>query len=155
MNKIILIVLVVIVLILGGALAFVLLKDNSATEQTSVQQEAVMQSAGPSHAPALYQPMAPAFVVNFENPKQAKFMQITVEVMARDQAVLDKVTNHDPKLRNNLILLFGSVSFDEVNSRAGKEALRQKALEEINRVLEEETGSGGVEEVLFTKLVMQ
>ncbi len=37
----------------------------------------------------------------------------------------------------------------------GKDILRQQALDEVQRVLEEETGEPGVEQVLFTNFVMQ
>ena len=42
-----------------------------------------------------------------------------------------------------------------MRSAEGREKLQADALAEINRVLEEETGSGGVEALFFTSLVTQ
>ena len=105
--------------------------------------------------PAVYLPIDPAFVVNFASQGKARFLQVTVEVMTRDPAVPDQVKLHMPVIRNNLMLLFSSQTYDTVSTLEGKEALREQALEVIQQILEEETGEPGVEAVYFTSFVMQ
>ncbi|NOX91794.1 MAG: hypothetical protein GXP18_04895 [Gammaproteobacteria bacterium] len=105
--------------------------------------------------PAIYLPIDPAFVVNFASQGKARFLQVTVEVMTRDPLMPDQIKLHMPVIRNNLMLLFSSQSYDGVSTLEGKEALREEALEVVQQILEEETGDPGVEAVYFTSFVMQ
>lgn len=104
---------------------------------------------------AVYLPIDPAFVVNFASQGKARFLQVTVEVMTRSPEVPDSVKLHMPVIRNNLMLLLSSQSYDSVSTLEGKEALREEALEVIQLILEEETGDPGIEAVYFTSFVMQ
>jgi len=105
--------------------------------------------------PAIYLPIDPAFVVNFASQGKARFLQVTVEVMTRDPLMPDHIKLHMPVIRNNLMLLFSSQSYDGVSTLEGKESLREEALEVVQQILEEETGDPGVEAVYFTSFVMQ
>ncbi|MCF6211260.1 MAG: flagellar basal body-associated FliL family protein [Gammaproteobacteria bacterium] len=108
-----------------------------------------------ANLPAVYIPIDPAFVVNFASQGRARFLQITVEVMARDPKVPEYIEQHLPVIRNNLMLLFSSQTYDSVNTLEGKEALREEALSVIQEILQEETGDAGVDAVYFTSFVMQ
>jgi flagellar basal body-associated protein FliL len=48
-----------------------------------------------------------------------------------------------------------SQSFDELQTIEGKQALKLAAVETVNNILTQETGLGGIEDVLFTNFVMQ
>ena len=106
-------------------------------------------------APANYVSLDPPFVVNFEGNSAARFLQINVEVMSRKPEYAEHIKKHMPVIRNNLVMLFGSQTYDKVNTLKGKEDLRQKALTEVQKILEEETGDSGVEALYFTSFVMQ
>jgi len=106
-------------------------------------------------APANYVSLDPPFVVNFEGNSAARFLQINVEVMSRKVEYAEHIKKHMPVIRNNLVLLFGSQTYDKVSTLKGKEELRQKALTEVQKILEEETGDAGVEALYFTSFVMQ
>jgi len=75
--------------------------------------------------------------------------------MSRHKEVEEQVKNHMPVIRNNLVLLFSSQTYDSVSTLEGKEALREEALTVIQKILEEETGDPGIEAVYFTSFVMQ
>lgn len=105
--------------------------------------------------PATYIKVDPAFVVNFIGTDKARFLQITLEIMTRQPEMTAVVESHMPIIRNNLVLLFSSQSYDDLSTLEGKEALREAALESIQDILEEETGDPVVEAVYFTSLVMQ
>ena len=106
--------------------------------------------------PALFASLHPPLVVNFKDAyDDTHFMQITLEVMARDQGIIDEVKNHAAVIRNSLILMYGSVDYEFVTTRAGKEKMLADALEEIQAIVERETGETGVEAVLFTALIIQ
>lgn len=106
--------------------------------------------------PALYVAFEPPFVVNFEARGVMRFLQITAQVMTRDQATADLIKLHDPKLRNDLLMLLGSQSYDTISTLEGKERLRNEALQTIAKVVDEEGGDGkAVEQLYFTSFVMQ
>jgi len=105
--------------------------------------------------PAIYLPIDPAFVVNFASQGKARFLQVTVEVMTRDPVMPDQIKLHMPVIRNNLMLLLSSQSYDGVSTLEGKETLREEALEVVQQILEEETDDPGIEAVYFTSFVMQ
>lgn len=113
------------------------------------------EDKGDKPAPANYVSLDPPFVVNFEGNSAARFLQINVEVMSRQLEYAEHIKKHMPVIRNNLVLLFGSQTYDQVSTLKGKEELRQKALTEVQKILEEETGDTGVEALYFTSFVMQ
>ena len=69
--------------------------------------------------------------------------------------MIDQVKEHGPAIRNGLVMLFSSQDPVTLNTRDGKEALRKQSLDEINKVLKEQSGLTGVENVYFTSFVMQ
>jgi flagellar FliL protein len=106
--------------------------------------------------PAVYYAFDPPIVVNFEQDGTVRFLQVTVEVMARDPATITAVQQNAPLIRNNLMLMMSSLDYAQVMSRDGKESLRAKALEEARAILERETGGKAVlEDLLFTSFVVQ
>ena len=115
----------------------------------------VAEEAKKSKAPLLYQPVEPPFVVSFSTDADVRFMQIKLQVADRDPAVIERVKNNLPAIRNSLILLFSSQKPAELMTRKGKEKLRQAALAEVRKVLEEQTGDGTLENLYFTSFVMQ
>jgi flagellar protein FliL len=105
--------------------------------------------------PDVYLPLDPAFVVNFEDQGVVRFLQITVEVGAHDPLVLDAVKQSMPIIRNNLVMLFSDLNLASITSRQGKEKLRADALHEVQKVLQEQTGNPGIDNIYFTSFVMQ
>ena len=109
-----------------------------------------------AHAlPAVYLALDPAFVVNFEDQGVVRFLQITAEVGTHDPLVLDAVKLHMPIIRNNLVMLFSNLNLSNITTREGKEKLRADALVEVQKVLREQTGEPGIENIYFTSFVMQ
>lgn len=110
---------------------------------------------GGPKAPPIYHAMEPPFVVNFTAAADVRFMQVSLQVASRDQAVIDRVKEHTPAIRNGLVMLFTGQDPVALNTREGKEKLLKDCLDEVNRVLKEQTGSAGIDNVYFTSFVMQ
>jgi len=106
-------------------------------------------------AAALYVPMTPSFVVNIGDNDASHFLQIEMQVRAKNAAAVDALKLHDPQIRNAILMLLGAQVLAEVTSREGKEELQKKVLAEIQRILKSETGKKGVDAVYFTSFVMQ
>jgi flagellar FliL protein len=103
---------------------------------------------------AVYYAIDPPLVVNFEDGSVVRFLQITMEVMARDQKAIDGVQKNIPLIRNNLLLLMSNRNYQSLMSREGKEKLRQEALAEV-RAVQKKEGSPDVDDLLFTSFVVQ
>lgn len=112
-------------------------------------------SAEAAKGPPQYLALEPPLVVSFEDRSAIRFLQVTVEVMARDEEAIEAVTTHTPVIRNNLLMLMGGKTVSELTSREGKEALRQEALAEVQRILASTTGEPGIEDLYFTSFVVQ
>lgn len=128
-------------------------KDAKASEDGG-HGEDKDKSTATAGAP-IYFKVEPTFVVNFQAQEALRFLQVNVEVMAKDQQVIAAVEQHMPVIRNNLILLFSSQDFTTISTRVGKERLRAQVLAETQKVLKEKTGKPGIEAVYFTSFVMQ
>jgi flagellar FliL protein len=141
----------------GGAVYFMVSGKKDAQAQSDAQD--AKDSKGGKHeskAPAVYVKFDPPFVVNFENKGMMRFLQVSAEVMTRDPATADLIKEHDPKLRNDLLLLLGSQTYETISTREGKERLRSEALQTVARVIGEEGGKPEkVEQLYFTSFVMQ
>lgn len=140
----------VVVLAGGGAAWFFL-----AGGPTEAELAASEQAEGVLSGPPIYLELEPAMIVNFQNPRHARYLQISVNVQARDAETIDAVKAHMPAIRNNLMLLFSSQQYEDLVKREGKEAVRQGALQEIQAILNKQIGRPGVEDVYFTNFVMQ
>lgn len=134
----------------GAALYF-----QRAAPAAEAEAEALAEAPAAKLEPAQYLPLTPAFVVNLEDPQAMRFLQLDVEVMARDPAVIEAIKLHQPRIRNALLLLFGQQDPDQLATRTGKEALQAQALNEVRTILEAEQAAAGIEGLFFTSFVMQ
>ena len=103
----------------------------------------------------IYYAFDPAFVVNFNDGKNIRYLQLSMEVMTYDDSVVEDLKKHMPVIRNNLIMILSNLNYEVINTGAGKKQLQDEALTEIRSILKEKTGREGVEEVYFTGFVMQ
>ena len=94
-------------------------------------------------------------MVSFEDRSAIRFLQVTVEVMARDEESIIAVQTHTPVIPNDLLMLMGGRTLSDLTKTEGKESLRQAALVEVQRILTENTGKPGVEDLYFTSFVVQ
>lgn len=137
----------------GGAVFFMTAKkgdDKHATEEGHEKQE------DEHKLPAAYLKFDPPFVVNFENRGMMRFLQVSIEVMTRDAATAELIRQHDPKLRNDLLMLLGNQTYETISTREGKERLRGEALKAVQDVLAAEGGKPeSLEQLYFTSFVMQ
>ncbi|MDP5057602.1 MAG: flagellar basal body-associated FliL family protein [Marinomonas hwangdonensis] len=149
-----LIIIVVLALLLlggGGAAAYFFLFSGSDDPAVSAEEsEAVVPTE-----PSVYLALDPAFTVDFMIDGRKRYLQLNMTVKSRNSEQVDALKLHEPLIRNSLVLLFSSQSFDELKTVEGKTALKEAALNAINGILEQETGQGGMDAVLFTNFVMQ
>jgi flagellar FliL protein len=110
----------------------------------------------PEHAVAQYYKFDPAFVVNFGGAENSRFLQIVVEALTRDTTTLETIKTNEPAIRNDLLLLFSSQTYEALMSAEGKEALRSATTAAIRKVVAHEGAKPeSIENVFFTSFVIQ
>lgn len=154
-HKLKLIIMVVLGLLLavglsvGSTLYFMGRGETKSAETADTQ-------AAPQRQVAIYETLAPAFVVNFSNTGgRQRYMQVSVALMSRDQAAMDALKEHMPLLRNQLVMLFSSQDFASLMTPVGQEMLRQQATASVQELAQKEIGKLAIEQVLFTNFVLQ
>jgi flagellar FliL protein len=150
-GKLPLVIAAVVVLAGGGGAAFWFLKPHKAVAGEAAAAEASKPKAAP-----IYYKFDPAFVVNFGGESNVRYLQITLEAMSRDPAVVEEIKNNEPAIRNDLVLLFSAQQYDALMAAEGKEKLRQSTLDAVRKTVAAEGGkSDAIEGVYFTSFVIQ
>ena len=160
MNAIVVFVMALLAVVAGGFINsklhpmpdLKLGKDGTITPVVPVPAAAHGEEGGAKAA--VYYAIDPPLVVNFEDGSVVRFLQITMEIMARDQKAIDSVQKNMPLIRNNLLLLMSNRNYQSLMSREGKEKLRGEALAEVQAV-QKKQGGGDVDDLLFTTFVVQ
>ncbi len=127
-----------------------MLKPEEKKEAAAEKKE----ESGPPK-PAIYFAFDPPLIVNFDDTQSVRFLQLQIEVLARDEKAIEAVKLHQPVMRNNLLMLMNGREYKVLMTREGKEALRLECLKEVQRILKKETGSPGIEDLYFTSFVVQ
>jgi flagellar protein FliL len=149
-----LVAVIAAVIAAGGAGAGVYFMQRGKAEPVAATKEGTDEAA--PKAPAMYVKFDPPFVVNFEAKGMVRFLQVSVEVMTRDPQTADLIKLHDPMLRNELLMLLGSQTYDAIATREGKENLRNQALQAVAAIIAAQGGAAkNVEQLYFTSFVMQ
>jgi flagellar FliL protein len=128
--------------------------ENASSEHADEKSDSSSESKGGGRD-ALYLALDPPFVVNFQSDTAARFLQVGVQLMARDQKALDAAKASEPAVRNALVMLFSSQDAKTLISREGKEKLRSDSLDEIKKIVTDRTKGATIEAVYFTSFVMQ
>jgi len=140
------VVLILVVGAAGAAASYFFMGRNAAGATASVARP----------APALFHQLDPSFVVNFEAEQLVRFLQVTIEVMTRDPATLEFVKQHEPVIRNDLLMLLSNQKYAVIATQAGKDELRARALEAVRAVAAREGADPArLEAIYFTSFVMQ
>jgi len=142
-----------LIVLIGGVGAWLALRPTPGTPDAAAG--AAPERAAPKTAPIYYK-FDPPFVVNFGQEGNTHYLQLTVETMARDAAVIEAIKTNEPAIRNDLILLFSAQQYDALVSAAGKEQLRADTLAAIRKVAAAEGARAElIEAIYFTSFVIQ
>ena len=140
----------------GGAVYFMTGTKSDAAHSDEDAKAKEGSEAGKQKLPAMYVKLDPPFVANFEAKGVMRFLQVSVEIMTRDPATAELIKQHDPMIRNDLLMLFGSQTFEGISTHEGKDQLRASALAAVQKIVDGEGGdSKKVEQMYFTSFVMQ
>lgn len=92
-----------------------------------------------------------SFVVNISDRERDRYLKLKAELELSIPELSDELDQRMPQIRDLIISLLGSKSFEEVRTIEGKNFLREEMLLRINALLV----SGKVKRVFFTEFVVQ
>lgn len=99
-----------------------------------------------------YYGFEPEIVTNYiSNRKKLGFVRISVELMVKSPDDLVVIEHHDPLLRAAIVEILGNQPEDRIKSLTGREEIRKECYEELNKLLQQETGRAMVVNLLFTR----
>jgi len=122
---------------------------NEDSHKAEVSEAGEKQNAG--EARSIY-PLE-SFIVNLMDNSGTgkKYLKITMELEVVGEAEKKKVENYKTQLKDTILMLLSSRSFEEINTVEGKMDLKQTLLARINQAL----GENVVSRIYFTEFVVQ
>lgn len=105
----------------------------------------------PVDKPGAMMPLEP-FVVNLADPAGKRFLKLTMAVDIKDEKLKKEIESRLPQIRDAVLLLLTSKSYNDISQVAGKLRLRNDILKIINQALGQ---AGQVHAVYFTEFVIQ
>ncbi|WP_417762498.1 flagellar basal body-associated protein FliL [Shewanella sp.] len=98
-----------------------------------------------------YYGFEPEIVTNYiSNRKKLGFVRISVELMVKSPDDLVQIEHHDPLLRSAMVEILGNQPEDRIKSLTGREEIRKECYDELNKLLQQETGKSLIVNLLFT-----
>jgi flagellar FliL protein len=91
------------------------------------------------------------FLVNLSDPKGKRYLKVTVSLELPSPEAAAKAEKVVPKMRDMVIMVLTSLSFEEVMTPEGKLRVREELFERFNLIMRPER----VKEIFFTDFVVQ
>lgn len=89
------------------------------------------------------------FVVNLAGSKGRKVLKVNMELEVKGQEVIQEIDNRKAQIRDFIIIILSSKTFEEISTKEGKDNLRNEIKDNINTSL----SKGKVSNVYFTELI--
>lgn len=89
------------------------------------------------------------FVVNLAGSKGRRILKVNVGLEVKGVEVANEIKNRQAQIRDFIIIILSSKSYDEVSAKDGKEALKSEIKDNINSFL----SKGKISNVYFTELI--
>ncbi|GIU41540.1 flagellar basal body-associated FliL family protein [Shewanella algidipiscicola] len=103
---------------------------------------------------AKYYPLE-KFIMSIPGDKYPHYMLLEMTVKSHNPLLESVLLEADPVIRNSLMKMFSRKTFQELNDRDQLESLQSEALVMIVKVLSENDFQSDIDEVLFTRMVLQ
>lgn len=159
MKQLLVPILLALNLILSGSVLALAITGRTAASAVPAppgeEAEAAAAAQPEEIKPAFYHEFKPEIVINFPGDGQPRYMQLSLTAVTHDESVLPALELHEPAIRNDLLMRFSGLEAAPLASREGKENMRMQALEAVRQIMAQRHGSDAVEDVYFTRFVMQ
>jgi flagellar FliL protein len=89
------------------------------------------------------------FLINLAGTRGGKLAKITMEFEVSNELVKDEIIKRKPQIRDMIIIMLSSKSFDSLSSSEGKNSLRDEIRDEVNHFLTK----GEIKRIFFTEFI--
>ena len=92
-----------------------------------------------------------SFTVNLKESKGSHFAKVDVEIEVEDDFVKEEVNRLRPRIRDFILVMLSSKSYEQIESVDGRDFLREEIRNKINGYL----SRGSIKNVYFTQFIIQ
>ena len=152
-KPIVLYALVVVNMLVVGFVGFMVWK-NSQKPHSTVDQ-VIDGAKKEDHAEAEKTPEVgkviplETFIVNLAGSKGRKVLKVNMELEVKGQDIIQEIDNRKAQIRDFIIIILSSKTYDEVSTKEGKDGLRNEIKDNVNSFL----SKGKIVNVYFTELI--
>jgi len=144
-----LIVLAVAVLLMGGAGFFAYTKMIASPPPAAEHGGGAEEK--PAQAPENVIHGLQPFVVNLADPKGKRYLKVKIELEVGSEQAVARLEKLDAKLRDSVIMLLTSLTFEDVMTPEGKLRIRDELLDRFNQAVKPER----INSIYFSEFVVQ
>lgn len=149
-----LIILAVVVLLVlgggaGGAYFFFFTKGGGHGEGKKAESEQSEAKKGKAEK-AILKNMDP-FIVNLTDAQGTRYLKAVIQLELDSELAAQEIDEKIPPIRDDIISLLSSKSFEDISTEPGKRELKRAMLERTNKYLQK----GQVTRIYFTEFVVQ
>ena len=135
---------VVMLLFGGGFFAY----TSFLAQKPAIDEEALKKEAEEAIGEML---VLEPFVVNLSDPKGKRYLKVKITIELESAVLMEKAEKTIPKMRDMVIMLMTSLTFEEVMTPEGKIRIRDELFERFNLILR----PGRAKNIYFTEFVVQ
>jgi len=144
------IILIVLLLGLAGGGYFAYTKFFAAPAEESQAEAEPADQQMAEEAEGTLVPL-PLFLVNLADPLGRRYLKLGLEVEVRDEKVTEALNKNEAKIKDTMLLLLSSKTFDQLSTLKDKVELKQEIVRRLNQIL----GNGAILRVYITEMVIQ
>ncbi len=148
-NKIMLI-LIIIIVIAGGVIGFLLLRPAPKSGTDAAAPEAETQTTALTTKNGPLMPLD-SFIVNLADQDITRYLKASITIELGREGLQESIGKQDPMLRDAVITLIGSTTFQQIRTPAGKKSLRKELVKKMSEIV----GPNKIRRVFFTEFVVQ
>ena len=157
-KKLVLMAIALVVLLGGGAGTFFVVSGGGGAASAEPEARAEADSGGDAAAAvddsgsgaSEFFSLEP-FVVNIKDGKRDRYLKLKPDLELTTKAAAEQLTQRLPMVKDVVITLLSSKTFDELRTIEGKDLLREEMMTRLNAQL----SGGKVSAIYFTDFIIQ
>ncbi|MGD8991742.1 MAG: flagellar basal body-associated FliL family protein [Desulfobacterales bacterium] len=151
-NKIMFLLIAVMLVLTVGLAAGFFMMWGKLSDMNSAANAAVTTEAEQSQTAQLGTLFSlETFIVNLADVERSRYLRVTMDLELAESADTDKLNDRLPQVRDRILMILPSKTFEEIASVEGKTALRDEIIGKLNSLFPKEM----VTNIFFTEFVVQ
>lgn len=102
-----------------------------------------------------YVSLGEPMVLNLSGGQRLTFLQISADVLIKDEGSEREIKTHVPAMRHSLIMLLSEQKAADIKSPTKREEIRQQATARVKGLIVDLSGNEDVSDVLFSSILVQ